>query len=153
MRENFRSLMKSVNRVIYVFEEIQKSLGDKGKLGWLLYMLDDDQAHTQKQLSKDWMIPRSTLNAAVKIAQEEGYIELQKVPNTRRELVIVLTDKGRNEAKNILTPYVEMEDKALKETSEKYSAHFVEVMDYFSKQLELEVDGGIRKLSNANSEN
>ncbi|KXT85709.1 hypothetical protein STRDD11_00247 [Streptococcus sp. DD11] len=143
MRQEFRSLMKSVNRVEFVFEAIQKSLGEKGKLGWLFYVLDDGQAHSQKQLSKDWMIPRSTLNAIVKKAEEEGFVELRPVPKTRRELEILLTEKGKAAADELLQPYIELEDQALAETAEKYSHHFVEVFDYFSKNLEQKIIQGI----------
>lgn len=146
MREDFRSLMKSVNRVDFVFGEIQKSLGDKGKLGWLFYVLDDGKAHTQRQIAKDWQIPRSTLNATVKKAEEEGFIELRPVPKTRRELEIILTDKGRDEAATLLKSYIELEDQALAETVEKYSDHFVEVFDFFTKRLELRIQQGLVEL-------
>lgn len=143
MRESFRSLMKSVNRVDFVFDEIQKSLGDKGKLGWLFYILDDGKAHTQHQLAKDWQIPRSTLNVMVKKAVEEGFIQLRPVLNTRRELEIILTDKGKEEAENLLKPYIELEDQALVDTVSKYSDHFVEVFDFFTRRLELRLQQGL----------
>lgn len=143
MRQRFRQLMKSVNRVEFTFEEIQRSLGEQGKLGWLFYILDDGRAHSQHQIAKDWMIPRSTLNAIVKKAQEAGFVELRPVPKTRRELEVFLTPKGQEAADQLLTPYKELEDQALQETIEKYSDHFIEVFDFFSKNLEKKIVQGI----------
>lgn len=146
MREQFRRLMKAVNQVEFVFSEIQKSQGKASTLSWLLYVLDDGKSYSQKEIAKDWFMPRSTLNAIVKKAKAEGLIELTPIPHTKRELSIKLTDKGKREAKRLLTPYYEMEDLALQETIEQYSDQFVDVFSQFSNRLEKRVLQGIARL-------
>ena len=51
----------------------------------LLYALHDGQPHTQKQIVEDWLIPKTTINTAVRELKREGYLALTPLPHSREK--------------------------------------------------------------------
>ena len=49
----------------------------------LLYALGDGQAHSQKQVCDDWLLPKTTVSTNVRELREAGYLELEPIENTR----------------------------------------------------------------------
>lgn len=61
----------------------------------ILYALNDDRPHSQKEISEEWMIPRTTINSIVKTMLSDGYITFES-GHHKKEKMITLTQKGRN---------------------------------------------------------
>ena len=106
----------------------------------LMYALDDEMSHSQKQIVKEWEISRSTLNTIVKKWEKENLLILNKISGKRREKEICLTEKGREKAKNVLKINYAAEDGALQKTIEKYSDTFIEALEYYAEALKAEYD-------------
>ena len=51
---------------------------------WILYALNDMKEHSQKEISKTWEIPRSTINTITKDLENRKIIELKKRRRTKR---------------------------------------------------------------------
>ncbi len=95
-------MMIVVNRIDGVYERIASKLGIKLNLICLLYALDDGKPHSQKQISEDWMLPRTTFNTITRECVKNGYVTLEHIPGKRREMNIILTDEGRSFARKYL---------------------------------------------------
>lgn len=100
-----------------------------------MYALDDGLPHSQKQISEQWEISKTTLNTIVKRWEQEGLLTLHKIPGKRREMEILLTNDGVLRAKEALKSVYSAENEAMKQTIEHYSETFVEVLEYYAEAL------------------
>jgi len=122
----------NIDEVYYVNEK-KKRLSDAELC--IMYALDDDQPHSQKEICDDWLVPKTTVNTIAKKWEAQGYLTLTPIPGKRREMHIMLTDAGREYAKSFMSFLYKAEDKALKKTLDKYSDEFIEVIEYFAESL------------------
>ena len=86
---------------------------------FLMYALEDGEPHSQKDIAENWLIPRTTVNTITKRWERAGYLTLVPIRGQKREMQIVLTDSGKQYAKDILADVHFAEDKALKKTLER----------------------------------
>ena len=95
MRERVRRLVLAINKidVVYLAGETPGGISDAEYC--FMYALDDDKPHSQMEICKEWMIPKTTINTIAKRWEREGMLVFQSVPGKRREMQIELTDKGR----------------------------------------------------------
>ncbi len=107
----------------------------------LLYALEDGKAHTQKSICEEWMIPKTTLNTIIKDCEKDGYIKLNRVPGTKRDMQICLTDKGAEFERTSTKAVTKAEMRAIEKTLKKYSPEFIEEMEYFTECLRDELLG------------
>ena len=118
-KEFFYKFGKLIYKIDYFYAEVAKKSGVKPNLMWILYALDDGKSHSQKEISISWDIPITTINTIVKELIDDGYVELIHIPGKRREMNIILTEKGKDYSKNILNDIYEMEEKVFKALGEK----------------------------------
>ena len=102
----------------------------------LLYALEDGIPCTQKDISEECMIPRTTVNSIVKKYEKEGYFELKHVAGTRREMEIYLTESGKQYAKATLAAVHEAERKAFSETLKEFSPDFIDAYEKLAENME-----------------
>lgn len=132
-RDNIRKLMITVNRIDGLYYLIARKSGIKYNTLTLLYALSDGKQHSQKQICKDWLIPRTTINTVVKECVEAGYVTLTAIGN--REKSVSLTDKGKSYANELLEKLMSAEKTAMEKTLENYSADFVPAFEQFAEEL------------------
>ena len=118
-KEYFYRFGKLIYKIDYYYAEIAKKSGVKPNLMWILYALNDGKSHSQKDISISWDIPITTINTIVKELNNDGYVDLIHIPGKRREMNIILTDKGKEYSKNILKDIYEIEEKVFKSLGEK----------------------------------
>ena len=97
-----------LGRLIYQIDGAYEAYGKNCKLGspnllWILYALNDGERHSQKQNCEDWDIPRSTANTIIKDLESKNYIALSQIKGERRELLVSLTESGKQYADGILS--------------------------------------------------
>ena len=108
-REQIRRVMIGVNIIEGSYDEIARRLGIKENLLVLLYALDDGRAHSQVEISRNWMMPKTTLNTIVRECVEKGLVELEHQPHTR-EKYLRLTPEGQAYGQKILPLVYEAEE-------------------------------------------
>ena len=134
-RELVRRLMLSVNRIDRVYDTIAKENDSFDNTQILLYALDDGAPHSQKSICEEWFIPKTTLNGVTKKLREEGLLTLEKIPGKRREAFIVLTDRGKEYARQLLAPCYAFEDAVMRETVARYGPAFVDGLEFFALRM------------------
>ena len=135
MRELMRKFAIALNNVDEAYCTDTTQMGVKESELWLMYALDDGKPHSQRQICAEWGFPRTTLNTTTKQVQARGYITLAPIPGKRREMNICLTESGKEYAKQLLCSIYEAEDYAMEETLKRYSADFIDALDFFSMCL------------------
>ncbi len=100
----FYRLGKLVYQIDGVYDEyVRNCRVSSPNLLWILYALNDGERHSQKQICDDWAIPRSTANTIIKDLESKNYIALSQIKGERRELLVSLTQSGKEYADGILS--------------------------------------------------
>lgn len=133
-REEIRSVMLASYMLDGIYARTAKKLGMKMNMLTLLYALDDGHPHSQIEISREWMIPKTTLNTIVMECVEKGLVEL--VPGGHgKEKQILLTPTGQAAASRALGALYEMEEAAYRKTMEAYAPDFVQALTAFCCHL------------------
>ena len=135
MNRDVRRLSKAACALDGIYWYIAKASGVKENLLWLLYALDDEEVHTQKQICEEWLFPKTTINTLIKECQGAGYIDLRPIPGRGRELAICLTDAGRAYTRKALGMMYDIEDAALAEALRDCSPSFIGDFERFVAAL------------------
>lgn len=108
---DIRRLMIAIDQIDQLYYRAVRQLGIKSNTFVLLYALADGHPYSQKQISDEWSIPRTTLNTIVQECKELGYLEL--LPTGGKEKDIRLTESGKRWADGIIGPIFAAEERAL----------------------------------------
>ena len=105
---NERIFFYRLGKLVYQIDGVYEEYGKNCKLGspnllWILYALNDGERHSQKQISEDWDIPRSTANTIIKDLEGKNYVALSQIKGERRELLVSLTQSGKEYADRVLS--------------------------------------------------
>ena len=135
MRETAKRLILALSNIdeAYYLNESKKKLSDAELC--VMYALDDGKPHSQREISKEWLVPKTSVNTIVKRWEKEGFLTMTPIPGKRREMQILLTNSGREYAKSFLGFLYRAEDQALRKTINKYSDEFIEVLEFFGSSL------------------
>ena len=140
MRNLSRRLTEAIIKIGGIEYSIDKQIDINETELCLMYALDDGKSHSQREIADNWELPRTTLNTIVKRWEKEGFLTLKKISGKRREMEIRLTEKGTEKARNSLVLTYSAEDHALKKTIDRYSADFIEALEYYAEMLKVEAN-------------
>lgn len=147
-REMMRKFTIALNNITEAYCSDTTAVGVKKSELWLLYALESDSANSQKQLCDEWGFTKTTLNTTIKQAEAAGHLTLTPIPGKRREMNIRLTESGKAHAAQVLHTIHQEEDEAMRETTKRYSAEFIDALDYFGECLK----SALKKNSNQTEE-
>ena len=101
----------------------------------LLYALHGSEPMSQKELSDSLFFPPTTVNTIVKAWEKKGLLVQVPVEGKRREKHIVLTEEGERFAQEHMEFIYQVEEQAMKKTLERYSAEFIDALEYYGACL------------------
>lgn len=134
-----KEIARRLNRSLYNIDEAYFLSFNKKRVSraelCVMYALDDGEFHSQREISEEWLVPKTSVNTIVKRWEKEGYLTMSAIPGKRREMQIMLTDTGREYAKGFLAFVYEAEQKALQKTVENYSVEFVNAIEFFGRSI------------------
>ena len=123
--ELVRRIGLAINKIDGVYYLLARHYGCNENTLAFLYALDDGQPHSQKEISDEWLIPRTTVNSTVKHMLADGYITCTTEPH-KKEKAIMLTEKGRAYAAELFRGVYQAEEQAIIDTLEQFSPEFPE---------------------------
>ena len=111
---NSKQFFKQLGMLLYGIDGIYDEYGRKCKIAstnvlWILYALNDDEKHSQKDICDGWSIPRTTINTIIKDLEKQQMVEMIPIPGKRREKYVKLTEKGKEYADYVLAKLYEKE--------------------------------------------
>lgn len=136
-RKFFYKFGVSLYKIDMYYSKYAKKSEIKENEMWILYALNDMKEYSQKEISKTWEIPRSTINTITKDLENRKIIELKKIEGERRELIVKLTDKGKEYTDRVLKDLYEMEKRVFDRISKK-SDQILEDLNSLYQELENE---------------
>lgn len=138
-KDLMRRLISDTSKMDGLYYLWGKKTGISENMLTLMYALNDDETHTQKQICEQFSIPKTTINTIVKDLIEKGLITFENGENLK-EKNIALTKKGRTYAKEITCELKDIEKIAMEKTLEKYSIKFIEAFEYLLESMENEIN-------------
>lgn len=111
-KEFFYEFGRALYQIDGYYNEFAKKCKVKAKLLWVLYALNDGKKHTQKEISTTWELPRTTVNTVVKELEESGYVVLSPIKGEKREMLVSLTESGKQYAREKLSDLYKIEQNA-----------------------------------------
>lgn len=110
-REFFYRFGKALYQIDMYYGEFAKKKNNTspGEL-WVIYALNDGNEYSQKQISEEWDIPKTTVNYVVKDLETRKLVELVPIQGKRREMVIRLTECGKAYADSLLNDMYKKEN-------------------------------------------
>ena len=70
--ETIRRIMLAINQIDGLYYLLGRHYGVNENTLAFLYALDDERPHSQKEISDQWLIPRTTVNSIVKHMIADG---------------------------------------------------------------------------------
>ena len=107
---------------------------------FVLYALEGETAVTQKKICMCTGLTKQTVNSVIRSLKENGYIELAKGHEDRREKQILLTEKGASYSSELLTPLRRMERRVLEIMGSDRVREMVDNIALFNTVLEKEME-------------
>lgn len=140
MREDIQRLNAAINRVdaAYYSSSADKSVGDAELC--FMYALDDGRSHSQKDICRDWMLPKTTVNTIAKRFERERLVTFTPVPGARREMTLTLTAAGEDYVKDRLDFIYRAEEAAMEKTVAQFGADFIAAVEAFGLHLKEEFE-------------
>jgi DNA-binding MarR family transcriptional regulator len=133
-REEIRRLMIAVNVIDGIYESIARKMGMKDNTMALLYALDDGKPHSQKEICKKWLIPKTTLNTIVRECNQKEWTFLSG-HSGKKEKEICLTPQGKAYAREALARIYRIEEQAMEQTLRRTTPEFVQDLELFAQHL------------------
>ena len=130
----FYDFGRALYHVDSFYDEFAKQSNVSSALLCVLYALNDGKPHTQIEISKDWELPKTTVNTVIKDIQKDGYALLVPIKGKRREMSIVLTESGKKFADNVLSDLYKKEAEVFKSLSSE-EQEIVKVLEKLAKKL------------------
>ena len=137
-RELSRRLTHAMNRIDAAYYIDEQGDGITDNAICVMYALDDGERHTQAEICREWLIPKTTLNSLVKRWEKDGLLEQALSQRDKRERTLKLTKDGLAFARKYLQRIYKAEEAAMRSTLAKYGKDFVEAMEFYSRSLEAE---------------
>lgn len=140
MREDIQRLNAAINRVdaAYYSGSGDQSVSDAELC--FMYALDDGHPHSQKDICRDWMLPKTTVNTIAKRFEREGLVTFTPVPGARREMTLTLTAAGESYVKDRLAFIYRAEEAAMEKTVAQFGAEFIAAIETFGAYLKQEFE-------------
>ncbi len=133
-RDYLDRLYLCMNQIDGLYYMAARKLKIKNNMLSLFYTLNDGKPHSQKEISEECLIPRTTINTIVKECVAQGYVLLES-DGHKKEKQIVLTEKGRKYAERILKDVYTAEEIAMHKTMEEYSPELIKGLEIFTSHL------------------
>ena len=122
------------NRMDGLYYLAARRLGVNENTFSLLYALGDGIPRSQKRLSEELLIPKTTVNTVVKECIQSGYVQF--LPGTGgKEKQVTLTEEGWARAESILAPVYAAEEEAMARTLEQFSSDFILAVEAMAEHL------------------
>ena len=109
---------------------------------WILYSINQSsEPLTQAEMCNIWTFTQQTINTSLKNLEKDEYIEFRLSPNNKKNKYIYLTQKGQSLSKEIIIPFIQAEEEAMKTFSEEQQnlynrfikQHFEQLLSAVSK--------------------
>ena len=88
---------------------------------------------TQKLICELIHYPKQSVNLVIKSFWESGYVELRETPEDRRNKLIILTEKGKMYAEEMVAPLEKLDNFVIEKMGERQFSELMRLMDIYGQ--------------------
>lgn len=137
--------LEEFNRIFKETDATYSKLAKRSNLSdcsfWIMYSIrETDRQITQRELCEQWTMSKQTINSALKVLENKGYITLNYSDADKRSKYIILTEKGEEFARENVDIVFDMERAAFEKLSEQERAVMLSASRKFQEHLLIEVE-------------
>lgn len=126
-------------RIEYLYGLWAKMHGMSYHTLMVLYVLQEHQPCTQKEITQHWLLTKQTVNTVIKDLEAKGYVELVAGRNQKEKLVKV-TSSGQVYMDSVLTATAELEYRILGRLGEEEARRIADSLRHIADLFQEEVD-------------
>lgn len=138
IREHARRLTYALNRIDAAYYIDKQGDGITDNAICVMYALDDGEHHTQAEICREWLIPKTTLNSLVKRWEKDGLLVQEPSKEDKRERTLRFTAEGHAFAQKYLHCIYLAENAAMERVLKEYGTGFIKAIEQYSRELESE---------------
>lgn len=128
-------------RMNVLYHNYARDAGISDAAFWLMYSLyEKDGPCTQTELCEAWFFTPQTINSALKSLEKQGLITLDFAPNSRKNKQFFFTEKGKQLAKEKITPLVQAEEQSFLRLNEQEREALLAITQKHISILEEEIN-------------
>lgn len=106
----YNSLYKANNEI---YHRLARHFGLSDSAFWILYTLREmGGSVSQSQLCGELFLSKQTVHSALKQLEQGGYLQLENVPNSRKNKQVRVTSQGEQLLTQVADPVFAMEERA-----------------------------------------
>ena len=131
LRTQMAQFNTSLQTIEKVYEDYAKTVGLTYMSLTVLHIICDcgvEEPCTQKLITEKSHYNKQVVNVIIKGFYKNGYILLEELKEDRRNKQIVLTEKGKNYAEEILSPLWTIEEQALSVLKDSERTHLLDML-------------------------
>ena len=129
------------HKINNLYDSYAKSVGLNFTTILVLQLLfDSDEVYTQKELCEKLDLPKQLINSIMKTFWEQGYIELKEAKDRRNKKILV-TDRGRQYALEVLKPLEDAETMVWDSFSVEEISILASILSKYVKSFESALKG------------
>lgn len=135
MNEETLKSLEKISSNEKLFNSLYKAASTKfglpdGRMWILYFLIFSEEDVTQLDIAERLMLPKQTVNSAAAWLVENGLIELQKIPGSKRKRM-TLTPEGRKIAEETVSRMLSAELRAVERMGEKKIAEYISLYSEF----------------------
>ncbi len=139
--QEFDQLLKKMDSI---YCRLAKSSGLSDTAFWILYTVKNKkETYKQKDLCVIWSYSKQTINSALKKLEEKNIIQLEFIPENKKDKKILLTEYGEKIAKEFIEPINEIEKESLSKIKEK--SKLINLFKTYIEEMDKETNQFIKK--------
>lgn len=142
------TLIQELNQLLKKMDNIYNKLAKSSRISdtafWIIYTIkNEEEAYKQKDLCNMWFYSKQTINSSLKKLEEQDIIQLISVPGNKKDKKVILTEYGKQIAKELIEPVNEIEKKSLKKIKKR--REFLNLFKNYIETMEEETQKIIKK--------
>lgn len=143
MNQEIQTQIQKINAGISRINSMYSKWAQKNNINQytigIFYMLLDGEHITQKQVCDEFEIPKQSVNNVIISLKSDGYICMESGEKDKREKNIVLTEKGREYAMEVLAPLFQIEENVALKMGKQRMSQLIKTIITFGDILEQEI--------------
>lgn len=142
-----QELNQLLKKMDSIYNKLAKSSCISDTAFWIIYTIKNEkETYKQKDLCNMWCYSKQTINSSLKKLEEQNIIQLISIQGNKKDKKVILTEHGKQIAKELIEPVNEIEKKSLKKIKKR--REFLNLFENYIETMEEET----QKFINNNKE-
>ena len=114
-----------------IYDSYARSVGISYTTLFILNLISQYEVCTQKIICERTMLPKQTVNNVIKKLSEQGYLQLEEIPDNSKSKRILFTKKGNEYAEPMIKHIQDAENSAMEQLSESHQEELLCTMELY----------------------